>query len=216
MKRLFCGILAVLLLLLGCLSFASCKGRAPKVEEIYDRVVELVEASHEINAVFYGVGLPVYAADSLYADFTHLYYDFKYKNSYEMVTDYAKFLTLFDLQTAAERVYSKEYLEEAIYPMAFEGHAIAGIGGAAVSSARFLEDEDWLYQSIDASKLYTGMIVYDYSTMKIVRPSNAKACYVTMDAWNEGEPQSVQSIRLRLTLGEDGQWYLDSFTGGTL
>ncbi|MBR2926673.1 MAG: hypothetical protein IKC31_03750 [Clostridia bacterium] len=215
MKRLVCAALAVLLLLSSSLTLSSCGGKAPKIEQIYDRVVELVEASHEINTVFYGAGLPVYARDSLYAEFSHLYYNFS-QNGYEIVTDYAKFLTIHDIKTAAEKVYSKAYLEEVLYPMAFEGHAITGIGGVEVAMAKYREDEQWIYQSEDAQPLYAGMIVYDYSTMKITRPSNAKACYVTVNAWNEDEPQAVRSVRLRLTLGDDGNWYLDSFTGGRL
>ena len=216
MKRTILTILAAAILLVGCASFSSCASKAPKVEEIYDRVVELVEASHEVNTVFYGAGLPVYAEDSLYAEFSHMYYNFKYKGSYEMVTDYSKFLTVGDIKHAAEQVYSTEYLKDVLYPAAFEGYAVQGINGMQVSKARYLEDDSWIYQAISEESRYSGMIVYDYSTMKIVAPSNDKACFVTMDAHGENTPDKITNIKLRLVKQSDGLWYLDSFTGGAV
>ena len=216
MKKLLLFVLASALLLCSCLSFSSCASKAPKVEDIYDRVVELVEASNEVNTVFYGAGLPVYAEDSVYAEFSNMYYNFKHKGSYEMVTGYAKFLTVSDIRYAAEQVYSKAYLEDVLYPSAFEGHAISGINGAMVARARYLEDDDWIYQSTSEKARYSGMIVYDYSTMRIVAPINDTACYVEMDAWGEDTPSKVTTIKLRLVKEDNGLWYLDSFTGGVV
>ena len=76
-----------------------------------------------------------------------------------------------------------------------------------------MEDLDWIYQSTDSSRLYTGMIVYDYSTMKVVKPSRSNACYVEMLTWLDDAPDIVSTVRLRLVLQDDGEWYLDSFTG---
>ena len=59
--------------------------RAPHVDDIYDRVVELIESSYEINTVFLGAGLPVYPNDSKYAELNHLYFDNQY-DDYEIVT----------------------------------------------------------------------------------------------------------------------------------
>ena len=186
--------------------------RAPKKEVIYDRVVELIEGSYAVNTVFYGAGLPVYRKDSAYADFTHLYYGFDYAGTYEIVKEGTQYISSLDIKNAAEAVYSKAYLEDVLYPLAFDGYAIDGGGKADYAFARYLEDEEWIYQSTSSENYLKGMRIYDYSTMRIVYPSTSKACYVEMDSWLEDDPEKVTSIQLRLVL-QDGEWYLDSFTG---
>jgi hypothetical protein len=76
-----------------------------------------------------------------------------------------------------------------------------------------MQEYDSFYQSTQDESYIDGMRVYDYSTMEIVKPSKADACYVTMLSWLEDKPEIVTSVRLRLVLQDDGQWYLDSFTG---
>jgi hypothetical protein len=184
--------------------------RAPKLESVYDRVVELVEASNELNTVFYGAGLPVYEQDSDYANFTHMYYGFEYGKSFESVKMQSKFMTTDQIKQKAELVYSKAYLEDVLYPLAFTGYV--GAEGSSVAVARYLEDENGIVQSVKAENYLKGIRIYDYSTMKITFPSNSKAFYVTMDSWLEDSPEQIVSVRLRFVL-QDGQWYLDSFTG---
>ncbi len=186
--------------------------RAPKVVDVYDRVVELVETSHEVNNLFYGSGLPVYRTDSVYAELTQMYYGFNNKDTYEIVDHRSKYVSSAQIKDAAEQVYSKEYLEKVLYPSAFDGYVIGTQGGSAISRAKYLEDEEWIYQLIGDKNYLKGKRIYDYSTMKIAYPSGSKAFYVTMDSWMEHSPEKVEEIRLRIVL-QDGQWYLDSFTG---
>ena len=208
------ALILIMTLCVSAMGLTSC-ARAPKVDDIYDRVVELVEGANELNTVFYGAGMPVYKTDSTYANLTHMYHGFDDAGDYEMVTPYAKFATVSQIEQAAEKIYSKVYLESVVYPAMFTGYAIQGVDGVQVAGARYMEDLDWIYQSTDSSQLYKGMIVYDYSTMKVVAPSNREACYVTMNAWMEDTPEKVKEIQIRLVL-EEGNWYLDSFTGGTV
>ena len=188
--------------------------RAPRVEDIYDRVVELVEASYEINTVFLGAGLPVYPADSPYAELNHLYFDTQY-DDYEIVTNYTKFVAEQDIRDAAEQVYSKAYLEDVLYNNAFVGYAIDdGTGTPTYAAARYLDENGRLYQSKNGTNyLKNGMRVYDFSTMKVVAPSNSKVCYISIESYLPSAPNRVLRDNLRLVLQEDGQWYLDSFTG---
>ncbi len=199
--------------LLACaLSLTACS-RAPKVEDIYDRVVELIEASNELNVVFYGAGLPVYAADSLYADFTHLYHGFSQTASYEYVTEHAKFLTEGEIKAAAEQVYSKDYLENVLYPAAFVGYAIDdGMGSASFAHARYYDDGEHFCRSAHDENYLKGIRIYDYSTMRVTKPSDSSACYVTLDSWLESDPNTVIPVRLRL-VSQNNIWYLDSFSG---
>ena len=135
--------------------FTSCS-RAPAVEEIYDRVVELVEASYDLNTVFYGAGLPVYKTDSEYAEFTHMYYDFAHKGSYEYVMPRAQFLSEEQIRTAAEKVYSKDYLENVIYPASFVGYAIDdGMGDAAYAYSRYMQEYSLRWRLRQESTAYT-------------------------------------------------------------
>lgn len=210
-KRTLVLLLATLCLgsLLGLLS--GCGLFAPRVGQIYDRVVELCEASKELNTVFYGAGLPVIEKDSEYAALNHTYFDVPYAG-YETVTPYAKFLTVSSIKEAAEQVYSRAYLEDVLYPAAFTGYAISdGEDGATVANARYLEDDRWIYRSESAPEYPVEMRIYDYSTMRVTFPSSRKAVLVTMDVYNADG--TVEEARLRLVKQEDGQWYLDSFTG---
>ena len=215
MKKRILTLFLSLCILLGTAAGLSSCSRPPKVEEIYDRVVELIEASYELNTVFYGAGLPVYKSDSTYAEFTHMYYDFAYQGEYEIVSEYSKFLSDQAIRDAAEKVYSTAYLEDVLYPNAFVGYAIAdGTGGSAYAYARYLDESDSLYQTIhDKDYLTNGMRIYDYSTMKIVSPSKADAIYVSIESWLPSDPSNIMTDPIRLVLQDDGLWYLDSFTG---
>ncbi len=195
-----------------CPCLSSCS--KPKEEDIYDRVVYLVEGAKELNTVFYGAGLPVYAADSDYAEFTHMYFNFPYAGSYESVMENTKFLSVDAIKQRAALIYSRAYCEEVLYPMAFDGHAISdSMGGMALSHAKFYEDESWIYRTVlEDTNYLEGMRVFDYSTMKVVRPSNKKACIVEIRTWLEDTPNVVRTIQLRL-VKQNGEWYLDSLAG---
>ena len=56
MKKLIAFLLCAIML---TASLTSC-GRAPEFSEIEGRLAELIEASYEINDIFFGEGLPVY------------------------------------------------------------------------------------------------------------------------------------------------------------
>lgn len=213
-KRILTVILSLCLAFGGAVGFTGCS-RPPKLEDIYDRVVGLIEASYELNTVFYGAGLPVHDADSVYAEHTHLYYGFAMAGEYEIVTNQAKFLSVDEIKLAAEKVYSKAYLEEVLYPTAFDGYAVDdGSGGSTVAFSRYQEDAGGLYRSTkDKDYLGGDTRVYDYATMKIVSPSNADACTVVIDSFLLSNPNHVFSDSIRLVRQDDGLWYLDSFTG---
>lgn len=202
-------------LLLGSLScFSGCMIGAPKTEEIYDRVVELIEASYAVNTVFLGAGLPTHERDSAYADFMHMYYHFEH-TGYEIVSDHARYLSVDEIKHAAEQVYSKGYLEDVLYPNAFDGYAIEdGSGGAEIANARYLEDSDWIYHAQASENYLTGgMRIYDYSTMRVVVPSGKNAITVEIDSYLPNDPANILNDSIRLVKQDDGLWYLDSFTG---
>ncbi len=207
----YASLLCVFILIFSLAAGLSSCGK-PKVGEIYDRVVELVEGSYEINTVFYGAGLPVYATDSEHAKINRTYYNFEH-NGYEVVKAYSKFLSDEQIKERAEQVYSMAYLEEVLYTQAFVGYATDdGTGNAIFSASTFIDDGQWLYQANNKENYLRGMRIYDYSTMRVLPQSNDKACYVEMSSWLENDPMTVTTVKLRL-LKQDGEWFLDSFTG---
>ena len=52
------GALVCALLLPLCL--AACASEPPALEDVRDRFTQLIEASYEVNDIFFGEGLPTY------------------------------------------------------------------------------------------------------------------------------------------------------------
>lgn len=213
MKKIGCFLLSLCLSAGMLFSFAACS-RAPKIDDIRADVVALTEASYEINEVFFGAGLPVLDRNAEeYADL-YTYYAPATANTYDIVdVDHAKFASIDAIKSAAARVYSPDLLENNLYVNAFTGYAVAGIGSDVISSdPLFLEDADYLYQSVSRIDYLTrGVKIFDYDTMRVTRPSSNTAVYVTMDAWYLSDPATVFSVRVRLVATDVG-WRLDSLT----
>jgi len=208
LKQIFLLLLTLCMLSTVLFTFSAC-ANAPHVEEIYDRVVELIDASYAVNTVFYGDGLPVWKTDSEFAEFSHLYFDFPYKGDYEQVKHQALYSSIDEIKIAAAGVYSCDYLETVLFPAAFDGLAV----GDRVEGARYLEEKGILYQSTADSFDIKGIPIYDYSTMKVVPVGKKGICVVEIEYFLDISPDLRQVASLRLSLEEDGQWYLASFTG---
>ncbi len=216
MKRTV-SLLLLLGLLLSAVGLYGCGKKAPQLEEIYNRVVDLVEASYELNAIFYGEGLPYY--DRTQPIYSALYGDYtkdKYTKDYNIVSQHAKYRTIEDIKAAAEQVYSKTLLEETVYPSAFVGLLSSDVGsGVHYANARYLQDDDQqlyiLIEDDSNARVSPTPLVYDYSSMKIVRPSNSTRVLISINAWEENKPDVILKEQLTLTL-VDSVWYLDSLT----
>lgn len=197
------------------LSLVSCGGSAPNIEDIRERVEYLIEGAFEINEIFFGNGLPIdEGGAAVYGKV----------DGYDYVSNEAKYRTVIQIKEAAEKIYSADYLEY-IYDTVFQGYADPTVG---IITARFIEENGELLQSSDNEPLYNGIRKYDYSTMKIVRPSNANVVNINITAWIEGgelpetsvdfsdeynDMISGQRHTVRLTLvKQNGEWYLDTPT----
>ena len=149
--------------------------------------------------------------DSEYVEFMHVYYGLDTARNYEIVMPNAKYLSVDEMKEEIEKIYSKAYLDDVIYRSIFDGYAIEdGIGGSVIGVARYYEEGAYLWQSKDFKTFYTGMRVYDYSTMQVRSLGKTDRCVVTIDSWLENEPENVENIEILITL-QDGQWYLDNF-----
>ena len=210
-KKILSGFMALILLSLVCVFiFYGCM--APKIENIYDRMVYLLESSQEVNALIYGCGLPVWEDDSEYVNFRNIYYGLDTARNYEIVMPNAKYSSVQQMKEAIEKIYSREYIDEVLYPAAFDGFAISdNNGGSVIAVARYYEEGMYLWQTKEFRvKPYTGMRIYDYSTMKVRSLGKRDRCIVTIDSWLEDTPDQVETIEILIAL-QDGQWYLDNF-----
>ena len=210
MKKIISLLLLLVTLALSCVSLTGCA--APKVEEIYDRVVYLVEASYEVNTMLYGNGLPVYRTDSEYAEIKHIYFNFADEGRYEYVTEQAKCFTFDQIKAKARKIYSEACLAS-LFEFCFTGYATNdGSGNMVIDRARYREDQTWIYQSTAENNFFCEMRFYDYSTMKVNSLGRRDACSVSMDSWLVSEPGNVETVEIYLVL-QDGEWFLDSVTG---
>lgn len=209
-KKLIAASLAIVILVVsGVLLFQH--NNAPKIEDVYDRMVYLIEASQEVNALIYGCGVPVWEDDSEYVEFMHVYYGLDPARDYEIVMPNAKYLSVQQMKEAIEEIYTKEYLDEVIYRSIFDGYAIEnGAGGAVIGVARYYEEGAYLWQSKDFKTYYTGMRVYDYSTMQVRSLGKTDRCVITVNSWLEDTPDQIETVEI-LIARQDGEWYLDNF-----
>ncbi len=214
-------LLAVMMLLAGCSGCAGCAGcsacsSAPPLETVYDRIVELIEDSKEINTVLYGAGLPVYAVDSDYARYHQIYgkeTDQTDGVAYELVAEYAKFRSEAEIREAAEKIYTTECLAP-FYSSIFDGIAISDSkNGMVVAEARYDVGAESFSQHVDTENGLSGMRIYDYSTIEIINPSTADLIRIKVNTWMEGSPHIIEPVTLSFALAADGQWYLNTFTG---
>ena len=210
-KKIIAGVLAVVILVVSCVLLFQCNA-APRIEDIYDRMVYLMESSQEVNALIYGCGLPVWEDDSEYVEFMHVYYGLDTARNYEIVMPNAKYLSIEQMKNAIEKIYGKEYIDKVIYPAIFDGIAISdNNGGSVIGVARYYEEGNYLWQTKEFRvKPYTGMRVYDYSTMQVRSLGKTDRCVVTVDSWLEDTPDKVENVEILITK-QDGQWYLDNF-----
>jgi hypothetical protein len=116
-----------------------------------------------------------------------------------------KYLTVDDIKAAAEQVYSKSYLMS-IYETMFVGYIDSG--PTDMIYARYYEGADGLMILKEANVWVTAKRIYDYDTMKIVRPSSANKITVLIDSHLEGQTE-ILPVRLSFIL-QNGEWYLNS------
>ena len=204
MKRKLILLLLTMSMLLCPLSFAACSTQAPPVEAIYDTVVDLIERSYAANDLLYGYGLPVIAIDSEWAELNFTYSENDYAD-YEYVSEYSPYLTANAIKAELESVYSADYLST-YYTSLFDGF----IAGETLFRARYYEEDNWLYQSVDNEPLVTWQRIYDYSTMRITKPSRADYITVIIDTHLEGD-DTILPVTISI-VNQDGTWYLDSPT----
>lgn len=210
MKKIICFALALACLL----ALASCGAKAPNLDELKDEFAGLIEASYEVNVMFFGEGLPTYERGGDYDKEYNLYGsssdEFAY---YEYVEQDSGYYFTEQIKWAAEKVYTAEYLA-GVYTMAFDGYADENTG--RVTTARYLDSNGWLMQyafgendpfdQLDGKKRR-----FDFDSMEAVKPYSSGYVNVAIDSYLEGAEGDVLNITLHFKKTSDG-WRLDAPT----
>lgn len=201
------GLILIIAVAMVVLPMFSCSryGPPPEMEEVYDRLVEVIEESHEVNVLLFGAGLPTYARGDAEDDLIHRYYNFS-DSTREYVTPYAKFATITDMREAIARVYGSEY-RESLMESLFTGYADTGVSVSL--PARYSEDEKAMYQNKNITPLVTGTRVYDYAGMRMLKGSNQRYIKVEIRSYTEDCPEEWVKVTLSFVY-ENGNWYLNS------
>lgn len=207
MKRILILLLALCLLGGTVWGFASCsKEPAPELDDVYDRLVQVIEASHEVNGLLFGVGLPTYLRGDAEDGLVHRYFGFG-DESRVYVTPYAKYKSIEEMKTAIAAVYSMGY-RQSLYESVFTGYVADEM--SVVMPARFSEDDRYLYMSTYVSPLVEGVRVYDYASMEILEYSeDTSRLRVSVRSYAEDHPEEWKTVYLSF-VHENGDWYLDS------
>ena len=203
MKRIVTVLLAIFMIT-SVFAFSSCSGSAPKLDDVKERFIYLIESSKELNTVYFGKGLPIYIREGTLAEEKGIYYNDEL-TAYNKVMEKSRFLTVEEIKTRSEEVYSSEYLKS-LYETAFDGV----MTGNTSAYLRFYEVDGWLYQNIYATDFELSERIYDYSSMQIVKPSNNEYINITIDTYTLDD-KNVKNISLTFVY-ERGNWYLDSPT----
>ena len=204
MKKMLATVTVAIIIIAATLSMASCSQSAPPLDEVKDRMIYLIEGSKEINALFFGKGIPVYDRESLLTSELGVYYDDQY-TAYNRALESGRYLSVDHMKEEAEKIYSEEYLK-AIYETAFDGF----MTGSSSAYLRFLETNEWFFQNRDAVDFGLSERIYDYSTIEIVKPSSDKYINITIETYTLDNPKR-ETITLSFTF-ERGNWYLDTPT----
>ena len=195
-----CALCLVMLCILSALPACS-KSQPPRLEDIYDEAVELIEKSFAINDLVFGYGLPVWHIGSEYAQMLYVY---DKTPIFENVTEYATITTLTQMKQRMEAVYSSAYLES-LYGSLFDGYAYE----EGSMPAQYNEDSTRLYQWKNYKPLVTKQRIYDYASMRVVG-GDARTAVLEIDSHLENE-ETTLVVELILVL-ENGQWRLDTPT----
>jgi hypothetical protein len=209
MKKRIASLLVLLMLAGVIVGLSSCSDAglnpAPDIDSVYDRLVEVIEASYEVNVLLFGEGLPVYPRGDEEDELVHRYYGVV-DNGQEYVTPYAKYATIAEMQAAVAKVYSTEY-RESLFETTFTGYTDDTLH--SVLPARYNEDDKFLYQNKNVKPLTGGTRVYDYASMKIENYSHSSYLKVSINSYTENDPGKWKTVYLTFVF-ENGNWYLDS------
>ncbi len=174
-------------------TLASC-GEKYDEELVKSSAAELVEASYEINTIFFGKGLPTAkkAEDDMLPH-------------YEIAGD-SPYHTEEEIKTAALAVYSAEYCEF-LFEKGFSGIEVVfdeedGISQPEIIDARYVEyGERLVMLPLDKTDVLPLNRTYDTQSITVVSQKGKKV-KVSLPSFVDGVPS--EDVELTLVMTEDG------------
>lgn len=198
MKKIFFLVLA-LVLTSSC--FSSCAADMSDAEAA-DILAGLVPLSQELNAVFWGDGLPLEDenAEPVQTVSGPQYYPVSQDSPYK---------TINEIKAAAEQVFSADYLAD-IYVMAFDGYEYDGgdDGTVYTFNPRFKDNDDGVLCVDIANELSYNLDNEIKTETAKITDRGSGIIEVSVKCVRDGEESDM-----KITLKEqDGVWLLDSPT----
>lgn len=193
-------IKASVLLLAVCLlvSLTACGNEKITAEEIKEALPELVKNSVILNEIYFGEGFPPTSEAGNAANVSGYYY---------ADCEHIGFYSITEIKEATEKVFTPEYAA-LLYQTAFDGL----VTDDTVITARYMEGEMGLMQSMHSTVYELADRSYDYSTLQIVKSGRDRVT-VTVETVANGERSNVELIVVR-TADDNGEYVyrLDSPT----
>ena len=203
MKR----IIAIILLAVALTAaLSACRVRIDDEAAFFAEVASLIDASREVNELFFGEGLPFDDPDGLSAAEIIEAEDNPVirRTTYRPVSEDAKYHTETEIMACARAVYSENYCKD-LYSTGFEG--VTSEGGSGAVYARYIyTDANGLTINMDSvanAKTFTR--TFDTSTLAIDR-RGSDYVIVSLEAYDGGV--SAGRVQLRVNK-EDAGWRLD-------
>lgn len=203
--------LLALITLLTCFPLMTSCSRPPELAQVKDELIALLEGSYVINDILFGAGLTTeYDESGLYDEYTEEIQNFESYYSDDQIFHYfyspvvattkdgtKQYTSINEIKDAALKIYSEDYLRK-VFVQAFEGETVTVNGKTKSVKPRYREDtEDGSedgekvlrkYKFIGDNKMdyinsRGGRTVYDYDTMKIIKPSDKDTLVVEIHAY---------------------------------
>ena len=191
-------IAAVVGLLYGCLPQYD-------VSEVPDAAAELIEASYEINTVFFGDGLPTIGYDGI---------DELLGDSYSALSEDSPYKSEAEIKEAALKVYTEDYCEF-LFEKAFIGQNVDftdkddNITETVQIPARYLTyNGELIVRYVDEDEILKLNRTYDTSNVRIVKKYRKKVV-IGVQAFVDGVPDGEETFTLEIT---PSGWRLDDPT----
>lgn len=226
-----CALMALLLVVGSAAAFApgcaasagggAANSAADLPEGFYDRAVELIEASGEVNQLLFGAGVPTYRIGTPEAEWLGIYPDTSADASsdqsneptvYLLAAEEAAYGLTSEIRDAALAVYSSAYLDT-ILSLLFDGYAydVGGISGGGVMIPDYSDSARGLLVAASRTSKTLERRVYDYATMRVLPPVTADRIAVEADSYLVSAPETRLTVKL-VFVRENGIWLLDSPT----
>ncbi len=175
------------------------------VSEVPGAARELIEASYEINTIFFGEGLPTIGYEGM---------DELMGDSYSALTEDCPYKSEAEIKDAALKVYTEDYCKF-LFEKAFIGQEIdfsnddASVSEVVQIPARYLTyNGELIVRHVEDDERLTLNRTYDTANVRVEKKYRKKVV-IAVDSFEDGVPAGEETFTLVIT--GDG-WRLDDPT----